>query len=145
MEQKSHGPSRRKNKKCLIAMVTWTIPLAYIVEKIQMIIVLQTHLTLQIPIPMLLVDCVTKNRLISTLERTKKKSYCHDNGMKYFTNIIICSSFYQRYCLILPSPSKLKHNFPHFISIKKVASLPYPSSSCKVSFLAVTFYSCFFF
>jgi len=54
-------------------MVIWTIPLAYIVEKIQMIIVLQTHLTLQIPIPMLLVDCVTKNRLISTLERTKKK------------------------------------------------------------------------
>ena len=35
-------------------------------------IVSQTHLTVQIHIPMLLVDCVTKNRLISTLERNKK-------------------------------------------------------------------------
>ena len=26
-------PSRRKNKKCLIAMVSWTIPLVYIMEK----------------------------------------------------------------------------------------------------------------
>ena len=101
----------------------------------------------QIHIPMLLVDCVTKNRLISTLERTKKKkkTYCHDK--KYFTNIIICGSFYQRHCLILPSPLKLKHNFPqvNYFQKTKVESLPYPSSSCKVSFLAVTFYSCFFF
>ena len=43
-------PSRRKNKKRLIAIVSWTIPLAFIVEKMQMAIVLQTHLTLQIPI-----------------------------------------------------------------------------------------------
>ena len=41
----------------------------------------------------------------------KKKTYCHDNDMKYFRNNIICGSFYQRYCLILPSPSKLKHDF----------------------------------
>ena len=41
----------------------------------------------------LLVDCVTKNRLITTLKRKKKKKiYCHDNDMKYFTNIIICGS-----------------------------------------------------
>jgi len=32
------------------AMVSWTISLAYIVEKMQMAIVSQTHLTLQIPI-----------------------------------------------------------------------------------------------
>jgi hypothetical protein len=43
--------------------------------------------------------------------------------------------------LILLSPSKLSHDFPHVISIKKVASLMYPS--CKVSFLSLTFYSCF--
>jgi hypothetical protein len=38
-----------------------------------MTIVSHIHLKLQIPIPMLLVDCVIKNRLISTLERKKKR------------------------------------------------------------------------
>jgi hypothetical protein len=37
-----------------------------------MTIVSHIHLKLQIPIPMLLVDCVTKNRLISTLERKRR-------------------------------------------------------------------------
>jgi hypothetical protein len=35
-------PSRRENKKRLIAMVSWTIPLASIVEKMQMTMILQT-------------------------------------------------------------------------------------------------------
>jgi predicted nucleic acid-binding Zn ribbon protein len=38
-----------------------------------MTIVSHIHLKLQIPIPMLLVDCVTKNRLISTLERKRRR------------------------------------------------------------------------
>jgi len=50
MGQWSHEPSRRKNKKQLIAMVSWTIPLFYIMKKMQMTIVSQTHLTLQISI-----------------------------------------------------------------------------------------------
>jgi hypothetical protein len=45
--------------------------------------------------------------------------------------------------LFLPSPSTLRHDFPHVISIKKVASLLYPSLSCKVSCLALTFDSYF--
>ena len=61
----------------------------------------------------------------------------------YFKNNIICHSFNKRYCLILSSPSKLKHNFPDVVSMKKVASLLYPSLSCKVSCLALTFDSCF--
>ena len=85
---------------------------------------------------MLLVNCVTKNRLF---KKKKKKTYCHDNDKKYFRNNIICGSFYQRFSLIFPSPSKLRHDFLHFISIKKVASLLYPSLSCKVSYLAWTF------
>jgi hypothetical protein len=46
----------------------------------------------------------------------KQKTYFHDTDMEYFRNNIICVSFYQRYCLILPSPSKLKHDFPHVMS-----------------------------
>jgi hypothetical protein len=41
--------------------------------------------------------------------------------------------------LILPSPSKLRHDFPQVISKKKVASLLYPSLSFKVSCLVLTF------
>jgi len=88
----------------------------------------------------LLVGCVTKNRLF---RKKKKKTCCHDNEKKYFRNNIICGSFYQRYWLFLPSPSTLRHDFPHVISIKKVASLLYPSLSCKVSCLALTFDSYF--
>jgi len=78
----------------------------------------------------LVVDGVIKNRLF---KKKKKKTCCHDNNKKYFRNNIICGSFYQRCCLILPLPSKLRHAFPYVIFIKKVASLPYPSLSCKVS------------
>jgi hypothetical protein len=45
--------------------------------------------------------------------------------------------------LILPWTLKLRHDFPHVIFIKKVASLLYPSLSCKVSCLALTFDSYF--
>jgi hypothetical protein len=61
-----------------------------------------------------------------------------------FRNNIICGSFYQQYCFILPSLSKLRHDFPHVIPIKKVASLLYPSLSGKASCLALTFDSYFF-
>ena len=90
----------------------------------------------------LLVDCVAKNRLF---KKKKKKTYCHDNDRTYSRNNIICGSFYQRYSLILPLPSKLRHDFLHVICIKKVASLLYPSLSCKVSYLALTFDSYFSF
>jgi len=76
---------------------------------------------------------VTSLSIKKDFRKKKKKTYCHDNDKKYFRNNIICGSFYQRYRLILPSPSKLRHDFPHVISIKKVARLPYPSLSCKVS------------
>ena len=89
----------------------------------------------------LLVDCVTKNRLF---RKKKEKTYCHDNDKKSCRNNIICGSFYQRYSLILPSPSKLRHDFPQVISIKKVASLLYPSLSFKVSCLVLTFDSYLF-
>jgi len=84
----------------------------------------------------LLVDCVTKNRLF---RKKKEKTYYHDNDKKSCRNNIICGSFYQRYSLILPSPSKLRHDFPQVISKKKVASLLYPSLSFKVSCLVLTF------
>ena len=59
-------PSHRKNKRRLIAMVSWTIPFTYIMEKMQMIIVSQT-------LSILLVDYIKKKkRLISTLEKKKR-------------------------------------------------------------------------
>jgi len=87
------------------------------------------------------VDCVTKNRLF---RKKKEKTYCHDSDKKSCRNNIICGSFYQRYSLILPSPSKLRHDFPQVISIKKVASLLYPSLSFKVSCLVLSFDSYLF-
>ena len=103
-------------------MVSWTIPLAYIVEIKNADDNTWSHISILHCkfLSILLVDCVTKNRLF---RKKKKKTYCHDNDKKYFRNNIICGLFYQRYSLILPSPSKLRHDFSHVISIKKVASL----------------------
>jgi len=137
-------------------MVSWTIPLASIVEKIQMMIILKTipltHIVEKIQIAMFSQTQLTVHssftywlsKTTNNYFRNNKKKTCwHDNDKKFFRNIIICDLFYQWYCLILPSSSKLRHDFPHVISIKKVASLMYPSLSCKVSFLALTFYSFF--
>ena len=123
-------------------MVSWTIPLTYIMEKIQIAIYSLTnpsHTANSHPSYLLIV----LQKIL--FRKKKKKTYCHDNDKKYFRNNIICGSFYQRYSLILPSLSKWRHDFLHVISIKKVASLLYPSLSCKVSYLALTFDSYFSF
>jgi len=65
-------------------MVSWTIPLAYTVGKMQM--------------------------AIHSLTDPFRTANCLDND-KYFKNNIICGSFYQRYSLILSLPSKLRHDF----------------------------------
>ena len=51
------------------------------VEKMQMKKVLQTISHCKY-LSILLVDCVTKNKLFR--KKKKKKTYCHDNDNKYF-------------------------------------------------------------
>jgi hypothetical protein len=76
-------------------MVSWTIPLAYIYHGKNAdgnSLTNPSHAANSYPSYLLTV--LQKNRLISTLQRTKEETYCHDNDKKYFRNSIICGSFY---------------------------------------------------